>query len=143
MIWELSLLNIKLALNSLNRNRLRTALTMLGVIIGVAAVLTMVALGTGARGSVAQEVSSAGTNIVYVKSGNYTRGGDGIGILSGLGAADTLVEADSDAIQGLPGIANVSPCNSVRTFISSNQERIFSRIQGISPSFGKSMVPSP
>ncbi len=135
MIWELSLLNIKLALNSLNRNRLRTALTMLGVIIGVAAVLTMVALGTGARGSVEQEVSSAGTNIVYVKSGNYTRGGDGIGILSGLGAADTLVEADSDAIQGLPGIANVSPGNSVRTFISSNGARIFARIQGISPSF--------
>ena len=41
----------------------------------------MVALGTGARGSVEQEVSSAGTNIVYVKSGNYTRGGDGVGIL--------------------------------------------------------------
>ena len=91
MIWELTLLNIKLALNSLNRNRLRTALTMLGVIIGVAAVLTMVALGTGARGSVEQEVSSAGTNIVYVKSGNYTRGGDGVGILSGLGAADTII----------------------------------------------------
>ena len=136
MIWELTLLNIKLALNSLNRNRLRTALTMLGVIIGVAAVLTMVALGTGARGSVEQEVSSAGTNIVYVKSGNYTRGGDGVGILSGLGAADTLVEGDSDAIQGLPGIANVSPGNSVRTFISSNGARTFSRIQGISPSFG-------
>ena len=135
MIWELSLLNIKLALNSLNRNRLRTALTMLGVIIGVAAVLTMVALGTGARGSVEQEVSSAGTNIVYVKSGNYTRGGDGIGILSGLGAADTLVEADSDAIQELPGIANVSPGNSVRTFISSNGTQIFARIQGISTSF--------
>ena len=136
MIWELTLLNIKLALNSLNRNRLRTALTMLGVIIGVAAVLTMVALGTGARGSVEQEVSSAGTNIVYVKSGNYTRGGDGVGILSGLGAADTLIEGDSDAIQGLSGIANVSPGNSVRTFISSNGARTFSRIQGISPSFG-------
>ena len=135
MIWELTVLNIKLALNSLNRNRLRTALTMLGVIIGVAAVLTMVALGTGARGSVEQEVSSAGTNIVYVKSGNYTRGGDGIGILSGLGAAETLIKEDSDAIEGLPGIANVSPGNSVRTFISSNGVRIFSRIQGVSPSF--------
>lgn len=135
MIWELTVLNIKLALNSLNRNRLRTALTMLGVIIGVAAVLTMVALGTGARGSVEQEVSSAGTNIVYVKSGNYTRGGDGIGILSGLGAAETLIKEDSDAIEGLSGIANVSPGNSVRTFISSNGVRIFSRIQGVSPSF--------
>jgi putative ABC transport system permease protein len=135
MIWELAVLNIKLALNSLNRNRLRTALTMLGVIIGVAAVLTMVALGTGARGSVEQEVSSAGTNIVYVKSGNYTRGGDGIGILSGLGAAETLIKEDSDAIEGLSGIANVSPGNSVRTFISSNGVRIFSRIQGVSPSF--------
>ena len=62
--------NIRLALRSLARHPLRTFLTMLGMVIGVAAVLTMIALGTGARGSVAEEVSSAGTNLVYVKAGN-------------------------------------------------------------------------
>ncbi len=53
--------NIRLALRSLNRNRLRTTLTMLGIIIGVAAVLTMVALGGGARAAVQNNVTSAGT----------------------------------------------------------------------------------
>jgi putative ABC transport system permease protein len=56
--------NIRLALRSLNRNRLRTLLTMLGIIIGVAAVLTMVGLGGGARTAVQDNVKSAGTNLV-------------------------------------------------------------------------------
>src|SRR5260221_593901 len=90
--------NIRLAVRSLNRNRLRTALTMLGIIIGVAAVLTMVALGNGARTSVEREVGSAGTNLVFVKAGNYTRGGESAGIAAGRGAARTLVPADVDAI---------------------------------------------
>lgn len=128
--------NLKLAIRSLNRNRMRTLLTMLGIIIGVAAVLTMVALGTGARASVQNEVSSAGTNIIYVRSGNYTRGGESVGILAGRGAATTLIPADGDAIQEtIAGIANISPGNSVRTFMAANDTRTFGRIQGIAPSF--------
>ena len=97
--------NLKLAVRSLNRNRMRTVLTMLGIIIGVAAVLTMIALGTGARASVQSEVTSAGTNIVYVRAGNYTRGGDSVGILSGRGAATTLIPEDGEAIQAsIPGM---------------------------------------
>src|ERR1700749_4013259 len=90
--------NIGLAIRSLGRNRLRTALTMLGIIIGVAAVLTMVALGTGAKGSVGRTVSSAGTNLVFVKAGNYPRGGETVGIRAGTGASKTLTPADSEAI---------------------------------------------
>jgi ABC-type antimicrobial peptide transport system permease subunit len=130
--------NLKLALRSLNRNRLRTLLTMLGIIIGVAAVLTMVALGTGARSSVQSEVSAAGTNIIYVRSGNYTRGGESVGILSGAGAATTLIPADGDAIAAsISGIANISPGNSLRTFIAAGETRVFGRIQGIAPSFAQ------
>ncbi len=66
-------INIWMATRSLSRNRMRTFLTMLGIIIGVAAVLTMVALGTGARGSVEGDVRSAGTNLVFVKSGMQGR----------------------------------------------------------------------
>ena len=108
--------------------------TALTVVNRTAFIAERIAIPTGINKNRRKHL--AGTNIVYVKSGNYTRGGDGVGILSGLGAADTLIEGDSDAIQGLSGIANVSPGNSVRTFISSNGARIFSRIQGISPSFG-------
>ncbi len=128
--------NIKLAVRSLNRNRMRTLLTMLGIIIGVAAVLTMVALGTGARASVEGEVSSAGTNIIFVRSGNYTRGGDAVGIVSGKGAATTLVAGDADAIvAGVSGIKALSPGVSLRTFISSGDARSFSRVQGIAANF--------
>jgi len=128
--------NIRLALRSLSRNPLRTLLTMLGIIIGVAAVLTMVALGTGARASVQDEVGSAGTNIIYIKAGNYTRGGSSVGIASGLGAATTLVPADSAAItQGISGLRGVSPGNSVRGFISAADKRHFARVQGIAPDY--------
>ncbi len=133
---EMLQVNLRLALRSLNRNRLRTLLTMLGIIIGVAAVLTMVALGTGARSSVEDEVSSAGTNIVYIKAGNYTRGGESVGVASGLGAATTLVPADADAIMAsVTGIQTVSNGLSLRSFASAGDTRAFVRLQGISPSF--------
>ena len=123
--------NLSLATRSLGRNPMRTLLTMLGIIIGVAAVLTMVALGTGARGSVEEEVGSAGTNLVFVKSGNYTRGGESVGIAAGKGAATTLVEADADAIVAeVPGVKSLSPGLSLRTFISSGGADVFARVYG-------------
>ncbi|MDT8398822.1 MAG: ABC transporter permease [Pseudomonadales bacterium] len=130
--------NLRLAVRSLGRNPMRTLLTMLGIIIGVAAVLTMVALGTGARGSVEEEVGSAGTNIVFVKSGNYTRGGDNLGIAAGRGAATTLIEADGNAIMNeVAGVKTVSPGVSLRTFISVNGENTFTRVMGVAPAFSE------
>ena len=67
--------SLRIALRALGRNKMRTALTMLGLIIGVAAVVTMVALGDGAGQTVQDNVRSAGTNLVHVNAGNYTRGG--------------------------------------------------------------------
>jgi ABC-type antimicrobial peptide transport system permease subunit len=128
--------NIRLALRSLNRNRLRTTLTMLGIIIGVAAVLTMVALGTGARATVQNNVKSAGANLVFVKAGNYTRGGESVGIATGLGAARTLVEADSKAIhQSVIGLLNVSPEVTTRTFVAAGDTREFAVVHGVDADF--------
>jgi putative ABC transport system permease protein len=130
--------NVRLAIRSLSRNRFRTLLTMLGIIIGVAAVLTMVALGTGARASVEGEVASAGTNLIYVKAGNYTRGGESVGIVAGTGAATTLTFEDSEAIRSsVKGISDVSPGVSVRSFLTSADARAFARVQGISPGFAR------
>ena len=129
-------INIWMALRSLGRNRLRTFLTMLGIIIGVAAVLTMVALGTGARGSVEGDVRSAGTNLIYVRAGNYTRGGSSVGIASGHGAADTLTFADAEAIEDeIDGIASVSPGLSLRTNVVSGASQSFVEVEGVAEAF--------
>ena len=66
---------LRIALKALGRNKMRTALTMLGMIIGVAAVITMVALGTGAQSSIEAQIQSAGTNMVMVSAGNFMQGG--------------------------------------------------------------------
>jgi len=135
-MFTLMPVNIRLAVRSLSRNGLRTLLTMLGIIIGVAAVLTMVALGTGARASVEAEVRSAGTKLVFVRSGNYTRGGDAVGIASGLGAAETLTPADAKAIAaGVPGIGAISPGVSLRGTVSSGASRVFTPVEGIAPAY--------
>ncbi len=124
--------NLRLALRSLNRNRLRTLLTMLGIIIGVAAVLTMVGLGGGARAAVQNNVTSAGTNLVFVKAGNYTRGGESVGISTGLGAATTLVPADAQAIRDtVIGVLNLSPEVNTRTFVAVGEAREFTMVHGV------------
>jgi ABC-type antimicrobial peptide transport system permease subunit len=124
--------NIRLALRSLNRNRLRTLLTMLGIIIGVAAVLTMIGLGGGARAAVQNNVKSAGTNLVFVKAGNYTRGGESVGIATGVGAATTLVPADAQAIRdNVIGVLNLSPEVDTRTFVAMGEAREFTMVHGV------------
>lgn len=129
--------NIRLALRSLGRNRLRTLLTMLGIIIGVAAVLTMVALGTGARAAVEGEVSSAGTRLIFVRAGNYTRGGDSIGITAGLGAAKTLTPEDAEAIKAIEGVDTVSRGIDLRDNLTAGRVRSFARVQGVEPGYDK------
>ena len=129
--------NMRLALRSLNRNRLRTLLTMLGIIIGVAAVLTMVGLGDGARAAVQNNVKSAGANLVFVKAGNYTRGGESVGIATGLGAATTLVPADAQAIRdNVIGILNLSPEVNARTFVAAGETREFTMVHGVDVTYG-------
>jgi putative ABC transport system permease protein len=133
----LLMVNVRLALRSLGRNRLRTFLTMLGMIFGVAAVLTMVALGTGARASVEDEVRGAGTNLIFVSAGNYTRGGEGVGLASGLGSARSLVPGDADAIaREVKGIRHLSAGVAVRTFVSNGTEQAFVRVQGVGADVG-------
>jgi len=85
----------RVALKALGRNKMRTALTMLGLIIGVAAVITMVALGTGAQQEIEAQIQSAGTNLIMVRAGNYSRGG----ISHGMGSSPRLKAVDVDAIR--------------------------------------------
>ncbi|HUR34567.1 MAG TPA: ABC transporter permease [Vicinamibacterales bacterium] len=127
---------IRIAVRALARHKLRTFLTMLGMIIGVAAVMTMVALGSGAQASVEDEMKSAGTNLVYVSAGNYTRGGDDVRVASGLGSSKTLVQADVDAIRSeVTGIKFISPGVGDRAPMAAGAVRYFNRVVGVGAEF--------
>jgi putative ABC transport system permease protein len=87
-------MTLRTALRALERNKLRSALTMLGVVIGVAAVIVMVSIGQGATAAVQSQIRSLGTNLLMVIPGATTRGG----VRSGWGGASTLTLADAQAI---------------------------------------------
>jgi len=97
---------VKAAFRALRRNKMRTALTMLGIIIGVAAVIAMVGIGNGAKAQVQARIAALGQNVIQVFSGSITRGG----VHSGFGGAGTLTVADALAMEKeVPGVAAVSP----------------------------------
>lgn len=120
-----------IALVAIGRHKLRSALTMLGLIIGVGAVLTMVALGNGAQRSVSDEVRSAGTNLVFVRAGNYTRGGDAMNIPSGLGAATTLTEDDAAAIAKVDAVQYASAEVNDRAPLVQGPRKWFGPVNGV------------
>ncbi|MES1261008.1 MAG: ABC transporter permease [Acidobacteriota bacterium] len=86
--------SVKIALRALRINKMRSALTMLGIIIGVAAVIAMVAVGSGAEGRIREQIASIGSNLIIVLSGSVTNSG----IRMGTGNAQTLTEDDARAI---------------------------------------------
>jgi putative ABC transport system permease protein len=90
---------------AMRANRTRTLLTMLGMVIGVGAVVLMTAIGQGAQLQVDASIASMGSNLFIVMSGSTTAGG----VRSGSGAAPTLTMADAEAIAELPGVAAVAP----------------------------------
>ena len=100
------LITVGMAVRALRRNALRTSLTALGMIIGVAAVIVMVALGEGARTSIERQIRSAGSNLVIISAGS---GGFGP-VRQGQGATTTLTAADGDALRRqVAGIRALSP----------------------------------
>src|SRR6185436_5486303 len=120
------LMILRIALKALNRNKMRTALTMLGMIIGVAAVITMVALGTGAQSSIEAQIQSAGTNMVMVSAGNFMAGG----VRMGQGNAATLVPEDAAAIRQLPGVQYVAAGSNTRAQVVAGHLNWNTQIQG-------------
>ena len=97
------LMVFRIALKALGRNKMRTALTMLGMIIGVGAVITIVALGNGAQAAIEEQIRGAGTNMITIFPGNVTTGG----VRMGEGQSPRLVAADAVALRAVPGLAYV------------------------------------
>jgi putative ABC transport system permease protein len=121
-----------MALRALRRNKLRTALTMLGIIIGVAAVIAMVAMGNGATAQVENGIAALGQNMVLVFSGSVTSGG----VRAGWGNAGTLKIEDADAIlREIPDTAAVSPEVRTNAQVGAENQNWFTNIQGESPEY--------
>jgi putative ABC transport system permease protein len=99
---------LRIALKAIRRNKVRSGLTMLGVIIGVASVIAMIALGSGARASIDEQIQSQGTNVIYVSAGSVGRGAGAV--RGGAGSITTLTVDDAQAVATqVPTVALVSP----------------------------------
>jgi len=100
------LASLRIALRALLVNKMRSALTMLGIIIGVGAVIAMIAVGEGAKKRIAEQIASMGSNLLIVLSGSSTSGG----IRFGMGTVPTLTADDAKAIgTEIPAVKYVSP----------------------------------
>lgn len=122
---------MKIALKALNNNKLRCFLTMLGIIIGVASVITMLAIGQGSKNSIKEQISEMGSNMIMIHPGNMQRGG----VRQSADDMQTLEVADYEALQSLPGIAAISPSvNSGGQLVNGNNNYP-STIYGITPDY--------
>ena len=122
----------KIALRALRRNILRSFLTMLGIIVGISAVIVGVSMGTGAKAEVDQRIAAMGQNLLTVMSGNMSRGG----VRRGFGMAPNLNPSDYDAIRKeVSGIAAASP--EVRTSgeIAVGNQNTVAQVSGVSAEY--------
>jgi putative ABC transport system permease protein len=121
----------RMAIVALLRNRARSLLTMLGVVIGVAAVIVTVAIGTGARTSVSDQINALGSNMIIVLPGSLNQSG----VKTGSGGASSLTPADGMAIAQLPHVSSVSPTITLRTQVVSNGNNWQTTVTGVAPSY--------
>jgi ABC-type antimicrobial peptide transport system, permease component len=122
----------KVAFRALRRNKLRSALTALGIIIGVGAVIAMVGIGSGAKAQVEAQIASLGENVILVFSGSTTASG----IRTGWGGAGTLKIEDAEAIRReVPGVSAVSEEVPSNTQIAAGNQNWFTRVLGESADY--------
>jgi putative ABC transport system permease protein len=127
-------LTLFISLRALRRNKLRSGLTALGIIIGVAAVIAMVAVGNGAQASITKEVSALGENLLTVFAGSKRSGG----VSSGLGTASTITLADADAIgREIGDVVAISPEDSTSAQAIANGRNWSTTVVGESPDYLK------
>jgi len=122
---------LQLALKALWRNKTRAMLTALGVIIGVASVIAMIAIGTGAQQRIAAQLADMGTNTLVIRPGSVTRGG----VRTGAGTTQRLTMADAEAIRELPGVIAVAP--TIRTTVQARYRGTNwgTAVEGVTPEY--------
>jgi putative ABC transport system permease protein len=125
---------IRIAFRALARNKARAALTMLGIIIGVSAVIAMVGIGQGAQATVQAQIESMGTNLLFISAGAQNVGG----VRSGTGdsGTNTLTIEDLEAIgREVPSVAMVSPTINARSQLVVGNQNWNTSVQGVSEQF--------
>ena len=123
-----------IALRALRRNPMRSGLTMLGIIIGVAAVIAMVAIGTGAKEQVASSIAQIGQNTVLIMSGAPSRGG----VRGGWGSSPTLTRQDYEAIRKeVPGVIRATPDVRKNTQVMAGNQNVNTTVNGAGEDFAE------
>ncbi|MGB7757056.1 MAG: ABC transporter permease [Salinisphaera sp.] len=132
MLFSLLAMALRVAVQAVARNKLRSALTMLGIFVGVAALITMVAVGQGANAAVKAQIEGLGTNLLIILPGATKTGG----VRGGSGSASTLTVADADAIQRqASAVANVSYLITQQAQAQYADKNWSTSVQGASPSY--------
>ncbi len=131
-VWSSAWASARIAVRALRVNKLRSALTMLGIVIGVGAVITMVAVGSGAQARVAEQIQSLGSNMIIVLSGSANAGG----VRMGSGSQLTITEDDAWAIQReLPVVVAAAPTSRGGAQVVYGNLNWATGIQGVTPEF--------
>jgi putative ABC transport system permease protein len=123
------LMTLRIAFKALARNKMRTGLTMLGMIIGVAAVIAMVALGTGAQAQLEEQIRTAGTNLITVYAGSTQGQG---GVRTGAGNSTALVPEDAAALRDLPDVQYVAESLNTRLQLIYGNQNWNTSVEGTS-----------
>ena len=128
------LATLRTALSSLGANKLRAGLTLLGIVIGVTAVISLMSIGRGAQQAITSRIESLGTNLLFVRPGAASDGG----VFGALGSASTLTLEDAYALLDplfAPSIAAVAPEVSSSGQIVAGRKNAFSQIVGVTPEY--------
>jgi putative ABC transport system permease protein len=123
---------IRIAFRALRVNKMRSALTMLGIIIGVGAVIAMIAVGSGASARIQQQIASIGSNLLIILPGSTTSGG----VRMGMGTQPTLSMGDADAIvRECPAVEAVAPTYGSVAQVVSGHQNWSTGVNGTTPGF--------
>jgi putative ABC transport system permease protein len=126
------LMTLRIALRALARNKLRAFLTMLGIIIGVGAVIAMVAIGEGAKSTIRSQIAALGTNVLIILPGSNVQGG----VRAGFGNVKTLLDSDAKAmVRELQSVAFSSPVLRRQDQVVSGNLNWGTLAQGVAPEF--------
>src|SRR5215469_9516870 len=122
----------RVALRALSQNKLRTGLTMLGIIIGVGAVICVVAIGEGAQATVERAITNIGANMIWVEAGGVNRQG----VRTGAFGTKTLTMSDYEAIRDqIPLVTDVTPQVDTRVQVIYGNQNWNSPVRGVGPEY--------
>ncbi|MBI3809199.1 MAG: ABC transporter permease [Nitrospirae bacterium] len=125
------LMTVLVAFRVLGRNRMRSVLTMLGIIIGVGAVIAMVSIGEGAKAAVQAQIASFGTNVITILPGAMTT----TGVRTGHGGAVTLIIADMEELRKIPGVTDAGWARRDAMQVVHENKNWFTTVNGVTPGY--------